>query len=48
MLAAYLKARQNGEPASAGLRSWRASRVEIKGLEEFHVDDEVREARGGA
>ena len=48
MLAAYLQARQNGEPASAGLRSWRASRVEIKGLEEFHVDDEVREAHGGS
>ena len=45
-LAAYLKAIQNGEPASAGLKSWRASHVEIQGLEEFHVDDEVRTARG--
>lgn len=47
-LAAYLKARQNGEPASAGLRSWRASHVEIQGLEEFHVDDDVRSANGAA
>jgi len=45
-LAAYLKARQNGEPASAGLKSWRASHVEIQGLAEFHVDDEVRSAHG--
>lgn len=45
-LAAYLTARQNGEPAGAGLRSWRASEVEIKGLEEFHVDDDVRSAHG--
>lgn len=47
-LASYLKARQNGEPANAGLRSWRASRVELNGLDEFHVDDEVRSARGAA
>jgi len=47
-LAAYLKARQNGEPASAGLRSWRGSHVEIQGLAEFHVDDEVRSAHGAA
>ncbi len=47
-LAAYLKALQNGEPASAGLRSWRASHVELRGLEEFHVDDEVRPAHGDA
>jgi diacylglycerol kinase family enzyme len=45
-LTTYLRARQNGEPASAGLRSWRASHVELKGLEEFHVDDEVRSAHG--
>jgi len=45
-LAAYLKARQNGEPASAGLRSWRASHIELRGLAAFHVDDEVRSAHG--
>ena len=37
---------QNGKPATAGLRSWRASHVELRGLEEFHVDDEVRLANG--
>jgi diacylglycerol kinase (ATP) len=45
-LAAYLQAMTHNEPASAGLKSWRASHVEIKGLEEFHVDDDVRSAHG--
>ena len=47
-LLTYLKTLQNCEPASAGLRSLRASHVELRGLEEFHVDDEVRRSRGGA
>jgi diacylglycerol kinase family enzyme len=47
-LAAYLSELRNGEPASAGLKSWRAGHVELRGLEEFHVDDEVRSAHGAA
>jgi diacylglycerol kinase (ATP) len=46
-LVAYLQTRLNGEPADAGLKSWRASRIELRGAPEFHVDDEVRDARGG-
>lgn len=45
-LATYLKAMHDDKPTNAGLKSWRASHVELKGLDEFHVDDEVRPAQG--
>src|SRR6185436_12954897 len=42
----YMRERVNGEPDHAGLPSWRASRVELNGLREYHVDDQVRSAEG--
>ena len=42
----YMRERVNGEPDHAGLPSWRASRVELNGLDEYHVDDEARSANG--
>jgi len=41
-LRAYLQARAAGEPADAGLKSWRGTRITIAGLAHYHVDDEVR------
>jgi len=46
-IAAYLRG-QPGGVEDAGLKSWRGSRVELKGLYDYHVDDEVRAAGGGA
>ena len=43
-LAAYMRARLTGDPADAGLRSWRARRVEFRGVADLHVDDRVRPA----
>ena len=42
----YMRERVNGEPDHAGLPSWRASHVELYGLDEYHVDDEARSAKG--
>jgi diacylglycerol kinase family enzyme len=42
----YMRERVNGEPDHAGLPSWRASRVELNGLDEYHIDDEARSAKG--
>lgn len=42
----YMRERVKGEPDHAGLPSWRASRVELNGLHEYHVDDEARSANG--
>jgi len=43
-LRAYLQARIAGDPADAGLKSWRGTRISIGGLAEYHVDDEERTA----
>ena len=47
-LAAYVQALTRGNPANAGLKSWPASRVELAGMDDVHVDDEVREGEGHA
>jgi diacylglycerol kinase (ATP) len=47
-LAEYVRARMTGNPADAGLKSWPAARVEIGGMDDVHVDDEVREGEGDA
>ena len=57
-LATYVQAQTRGNPwatkpwrsrpADAGLKSWPASRVELAGIDEVHVDDEVREGEGHA
>ena len=47
-LASYVRARMRGNPADAGLKSWPASRVELAGMDDVHVDDEVREGEGDA
>jgi diacylglycerol kinase family enzyme len=47
-LAAYVQALVRGSPADAGLKSWPASRVELAGMDDLHVDDEVREGEGDA
>lgn len=44
-IAAYLRG-QPGGLEDAGLKSWRGSRVELTGLHDYHVDDEVRTAGG--
>jgi diacylglycerol kinase family enzyme len=41
-LAGYMRARLTGEPMDAGLPSWRAKRVEFRGVTDLHVDDRVR------
>ncbi len=46
-ISAYLRGQAHGVQ-DAGLKSWRGSRVELKGLQAYHVDDEVRAAGGGA
>jgi hypothetical protein len=46
-ISAYLRG-QAGGVGDAGLRSWRGTRVELTGLQDYHVDDEVRAAGGGA
>lgn len=38
----YMRARAAGEPANAGLRSWPAKRVELRGVKQLHIDDVVR------
>jgi diacylglycerol kinase family enzyme len=47
-----IRAHLNGSPehsnSHAWLRSWRASRVEVSGWHEYHVDDEVRTSPTGA
>ena len=45
-LASYLRARANGEPDSAALKSWRGSKISITGLVDYHVDDQLRTADG--
>jgi diacylglycerol kinase (ATP) len=45
-LASYVRARVRGNPADAGLKSWPATRVELAGMDDLHVDDEVREGEG--
>ncbi len=46
-LEAYLRGHVGGM-GDAGLRSWRGSRVGLTGLHAYHVDDEVRSAKGGS
>jgi diacylglycerol kinase (ATP) len=46
-LASYLSGRTNGARGDAGLKSWRARRVELRGLQSFHLDDDLRAAKGG-
>lgn len=46
-LASYVSSWLTAEPRAAGLKSWRGQRVELKGLQEFHVDDDVRPAGSG-
>ncbi len=43
-LATYMETGRNGTSADVGLKSWRASRVQLKGVDQYHVDDDVREA----
>jgi diacylglycerol kinase (ATP) len=44
-LADYMRARLTGEPTDAGLRSWRAKCIELRGVTDLHVDDRVRPSK---
>jgi diacylglycerol kinase family enzyme len=45
-ITAHLQSRIDDEASHAQLASWRASRVELTGCDEYHVDDDVRSAGG--
>ena len=47
-LAEHLRATLTGSDCDIRLESWPATRVELRGLGELHVDDEVREATDDA
>lgn len=44
-LAQYMQARLRGEPSDAGLRSWPAKSIELRGVHQLHVDDGVQSSR---
>jgi diacylglycerol kinase (ATP) len=43
----HLRGRWDDHRRHAQLKTWRATRVEVRGWHDYHVDDEVREADGG-
>lgn len=45
-IADHLRGPWNDERHHAQLKTWRASRVEVRGWHDYHVDDEVRVAHG--
>ncbi len=45
-IADHLRGRWDDEWHHAQLKTWRASRVEVRGWHDYHVDDEVRVANG--
>jgi diacylglycerol kinase family enzyme len=47
LIADHLRGRWDDDRRHAQLKTWRASRVEVRGWHDYHVDDEVREADGG-
>jgi diacylglycerol kinase (ATP) len=47
-IAAYVAAARNLTAANAGLRSWRARKIEITGADRFHIDDRVTAAEGAS
>jgi diacylglycerol kinase family enzyme len=46
-IASHLSQSSNDRDDHAWLKSWRASRVEVTGWHEYHVDDEVRASHSG-
>ena len=46
-LARHLDARWDDRSSHAALRSWRAGTVTATGWGQYHVDDRIRDARGG-
>lgn len=47
LIADHLRGRWDDDRGHALLKTWRVSRVEVRGWHDYHVDDEVREADGG-
>jgi diacylglycerol kinase family enzyme len=47
VIADHLRGRWDDDRRHAQLKTWRATRVEVRGWHDYHVDDEVREADGG-
>jgi diacylglycerol kinase (ATP) len=47
-LAAYLQTKINGEPANAGLEGVRTDCVELTGVTDIHVDDQLCRVTGGS
>ena len=47
LIADHLRGRWDDDRRHAQLKTWRATRVEVRGWHDYHVDDEVREADGG-
>ena len=47
-LARHLDARWDDRSSHAALRSWRTDAVTASGWRQYHVDDEIRDARGGS
>ena len=47
LIADHLRGRWDDDRSHAQLKTWRATRVEVRGWHDYHVDDEVREADGG-
>jgi diacylglycerol kinase family enzyme len=45
-IAAHLRAPWDDDDSHARLPSWRASRIEVTGWHDYHVDDDVRSAEG--
>jgi len=45
-IADHLRGRWDDQRHHAELKTWRASRVEVRGWHDYHVDDEVRVAHG--
>ena len=47
LIADHLRGRWDDDRHHAQLKTWRATRVEVRGWHDYHVDDEIREAHGG-
>ena len=45
-IASHLRSPWDDDDSHARLRSWRASRIEVTGWHDYHVDDDVRSAEG--
>lgn len=46
LIARHLRGRWDDDADHARLKSWRATRIEMRGWHDYHVDDEVRVAEG--